>query len=119
MFADKLRILRKDKGLTQAGLSKILGVSPSTIGMYEQGRREPDSKMLIKTAEFFDVPAGYLIGNEDSLKTQNIEEITDLFVKMLRKKKSLFFKGRQLNDEEVEQIITLLKEGLIEAVEND
>lgn len=119
MFADKLRILRKDKGLTQAGLSKILGVSPSTIGMYEQGRREPDSKMLIKTAEFFDVPAGYLIGNEDSLKTQNIEEIADVFVKILRKKKSLFFKGKELNDKEVEQIITLLQEGLLEAVKND
>jgi len=119
MFADKLRSLRKEKGLTQTALSKILGVSPSTIGMYEQGRREPDSKMLIKTAEFFDVPAGYLIGNEDSFRTQNIEEIKDLFIKMLRKKQPLFFEGRELNDEEVEQIITLLQEGLLEAVKNN
>ena len=55
MFGKKLKMLRKKAGFTQANLAKKLGISPSSVGMYEQGRREPDSVMLVKIAELFDV----------------------------------------------------------------
>ena len=51
MFGKKLKMLRKKNRLTQANLAKKLNISPSTIGMYEQGRREPDSAMLVKIAD--------------------------------------------------------------------
>ena len=50
MFADKLRELRRARNLTQAQLAEQLGVSTSAVGMYEQGRREPDSAMLARMA---------------------------------------------------------------------
>ena len=50
---ETLKKLRKSKGLTQAELGKILGVSPSTIGMYEQGRRTPDKDALIAISNYF------------------------------------------------------------------
>lgn len=59
-----LKKLRKSKGLTQAELGKILGVSPSTIGMYEQGRRTPDKDALIAISNYFNVSTDYLLGNE-------------------------------------------------------
>ena len=59
-----LKELREKKGITQAELSKILKISPSSIGMYEQGRREPDSTTLKKIATFFDVSIDYLLDNE-------------------------------------------------------
>ena len=43
-----LKELRAQKGYTQSELGKMLGVSASTIGMYEQGRREPDSSYWCK-----------------------------------------------------------------------
>jgi repressor LexA len=62
-----LKELREKKGLTQLELSKILKISPSTIGMYEQGRRTPDTIILKKISEIFGVTIDYLLGN-DALK---------------------------------------------------
>jgi transcriptional regulator with XRE-family HTH domain len=60
-----LRELRTQKGLTQAELSKTLQVSASSIGMYEQGRREPDNETLGKIASYFNVTTDYLLGRTD------------------------------------------------------
>ena len=48
MFGQNLKKLRTSKNLSQSKLSKILGISSSTIGMYEQGRRFPDQTILVK-----------------------------------------------------------------------
>lgn len=61
-----LKELRAQKGYTQSELGKMLGVSASTIGMYEQGRREPDKKMLRKISRLFTVSIDYLLGNTPS-----------------------------------------------------
>ena len=61
-----LKELRQKKHLTQLELSKALQISASSIGMYEQGRREPDNETLAKIADFFDVTIDYLLGRESS-----------------------------------------------------
>jgi len=61
----RLKLLRENKKITQAELSTILKISPSTIGMYEQGRREPDSSTLKKIANYFNVSIDYLLGNSE------------------------------------------------------
>lgn len=56
MFKDKLRQLRMERDLTQADIAKALGVSPATIGNYEQGTREPrNNEMWQKLADYFSV----------------------------------------------------------------
>lgn len=62
MFGQTLKNLRTSKNLSQSKLSKILGISSSTIGMYEQGRRFPDQATLTKIADFFEVSTDYLLG---------------------------------------------------------
>lgn len=47
MFGERLAILRKRKGLSQAELANLVHISPSATGMYEQGRREPSLIRLI------------------------------------------------------------------------
>ena len=59
-FSEKLIYLRKRNGLSQKDLADKLGISRSTIGMYETGEREPSFEMLNAIAEIFDV-------SEDSL----------------------------------------------------
>ena len=54
-FASKLKKLREDKGISQLELSKQIGVSPSSITMYEQGERIPRDYVKIRIAEYFGV----------------------------------------------------------------
>lgn len=52
---EKLKSLRKKKGLTLVQLSKEIGVSKSILGYYETGKRYPSSLVSLKLAEFYDV----------------------------------------------------------------
>ena len=65
IFAIRLKKLRIDKQLTQDELAPRLGISRSTLGMYETGKREPDFETLETIADFFNVNMDYLIGNSD------------------------------------------------------
>ena len=64
-FAQRLRALRKESGLSQAGLAEILEVSQQSIAGWENSRTEPEYRLLIKIAEFFNVPSDYLLGLSD------------------------------------------------------
>lgn len=61
-FQSVLKSLRKSFGLTQDELANKLDVSRSTIGMYENGSREPDYETLETIADFFNVDTDYLLG---------------------------------------------------------
>lgn len=63
-FAMRLKELRKERHLTQDQLAKKMGVSRSTIGMYEQGQREPEIDFITACAEFFNASTDFLLGNE-------------------------------------------------------
>lgn len=61
-FAMRLKKLRMNEHLTQDELAPELGISRSTLGMYETGKREPDFETLETIADFFNVDMNYLIG---------------------------------------------------------
>lgn len=63
MFGERLKELRLKSKLKQSELGEKIGVSASTIGMYEQGRRFADQSTLIKLAEYFNVTTDYLLGH--------------------------------------------------------
>lgn len=64
-FSARLKLLRKQDNLTQDALSKAIGISKSTISMYENGNREPDFETLESLADFFNVDLDYLMGKTD------------------------------------------------------
>lgn len=64
-FHNVFKQLRTASGLTQAEFSKRIGISRSTIGMYETGAREPDFETLERIADFFNVDIDYLLGRTD------------------------------------------------------
>lgn len=64
MMGDLIKTERLSKGLTQSELGKALGLSASTIGMYEQNRRMPDVETLMKLSKILDVSPVYLMGWE-------------------------------------------------------
>lgn len=64
-FGIRLQSLRKQDGLTQLQLANALGVSKSSIGMWETGGREPDFETLEAIADYFNVPTGTFFSNDN------------------------------------------------------
>lgn len=66
MFPQRLRLCRKQKGMSLKQLADVFGMSHSTLSKYESGTRRPDPDMLIKLAEYFAVSTDYLLGVSDT-----------------------------------------------------
>lgn len=64
MLNVRLAFLRIGKGWSQAELARRIGVSPSAVGMYEQGRREPSLSLVVQLAREFGVSTDYLLTGE-------------------------------------------------------
>lgn len=64
-FSDRLRELRTGKGLSQLDFSKQLGISKSSVNMYERGEREPNFELLEAIADYFNVDMDYLLGKSE------------------------------------------------------
>ena len=66
-FAERLKELRIEKGLSQEQLSKAIGgsITPSAIGLWELKKRVPNIEAAMILAEYFGVSLDYLTGMED------------------------------------------------------
>lgn len=79
----RLKYLRKQDDITQQQLATAIGISKSTISMYENGNREPDFETLEKFADYFNVnmstffPSGEIPDyiNQDPELTEYLEEL--------------------------------------------
>lgn len=63
---NRMRELRHDAGLTMKELGKIVGVSESTISLYERGQHEPDLVTLGRIAERLHCSVDYLLGRDET-----------------------------------------------------
>ena len=61
-----LEELRKDRGLSQTELGKVLHVTPGTISNYENNVNLPGTERLVDMANFFQVSTDYLLGRSTS-----------------------------------------------------
>ena len=64
VFAERLRELREEKGLTREQLAKATGFTEVSMGRWEKAETVPDIQTLKVFVEFFGCTAGYLIGTE-------------------------------------------------------
>ena len=76
---NRLKELRKEKGLTQADLAELLEVQRLTVHNWETGVSSIKTDRLKKLCEIFDVDAPYLLGyntvkNETNLKASVLNE---------------------------------------------
>ena len=65
-LSERLRILRKEKGLTQQEVGDTLGKSLRAYQYYESGTRRPEYPQLLALADFFDVSLDYLTGRSET-----------------------------------------------------
>lgn len=79
MLKENIKILRKQKGLSQDELSIKLNVVRQTISKWEQELSVPDAEMLVSISEVFDIPVSVLLG-------ENIKESKDEVLKVISEK---------------------------------
>lgn len=78
MISQRLKELRKEKGITQKQFSEIFQVASGTIAMWEIGKRQPDIQMIDRIASYFEVSVDYLLGKTDIKKSPSDKpEVTD------------------------------------------
>ena len=61
-FYERIRLLRKEKGLTQKEVADGLGIGYRAYQCYEYNQRSPDVHGLVNIANFFGVSLDYLMG---------------------------------------------------------
>ncbi|PKM89362.1 MAG: hypothetical protein CVU87_05535 [Firmicutes bacterium HGW-Firmicutes-12] len=64
-FGCRLKILRQEKGLTQAQFGAFFNLAESTISLYETGKRTPHYDILKRFALFFNITIDFLLGHTD------------------------------------------------------
>lgn len=110
-FANRIKKLRTDRGLTLEGLANELNINKSRIGMWETNGTVPKDEVLIQLSKFFDVSIDFLLGNEkmedkkpDKESIQYIQRgLSQLDEKRLEKAKqmlSLMFEDAFINAKE-------------------
>lgn len=75
IFVRRLRALRALRGLSQLKLAQAVGVTKSTISLYEIGATVPDVKTLTKLTDLYGVSADYLIGRSSEV-VAGLNELT-------------------------------------------
>ena len=62
---NRLEEIRKQKGITQEELAKILEVSRQTVGSLENGRYNPSIILAFKIARYFEMTIEYIFIYEE------------------------------------------------------
>ena len=92
MLAERLKLLRKERGISQQRLADLLGLGQSTVAMWEKGKNSPAYETLINIANIFNVSIDYLAGQKTAkspcripvlgyvragIPTEAVEEVLD------------------------------------------
>lgn len=76
-LGERLRYLRKRRGLRLKDVAQELGITVSALAMYERGERRPPYARLAALARFYEVRADYLVfGTPDThvLREPSLDE---------------------------------------------
>lgn len=67
-LSERLKLLRKEKGLKQVDVADVLDISRSSYGHYETGHALPNKEALEKLSDYYDVSVDFLLGKSDVRK---------------------------------------------------
>lgn len=105
MYGERLRSLRKKKGMTMEELSDELDLGRSTYAGYENEYRKPQLETIIRLADFHNTSSDYILGLTDNPQSKQDENDFSLYLK----NKNLNWNGVPLTEEELKPIKDLLE----------
>ena len=73
---NRIAKLRRERGLSQADLAKIIGVHQTAVSQWEKERTTPSFEAVMALSEFFNVSPNYLLGR-DSVRVSFRQEEKD------------------------------------------
>ena len=65
VFSDRLKEIRKSKGVTQKAVAEYFGMVEQAYQKYEYGKIEPNHETTVKLADYFGVSTDWLLGCTD------------------------------------------------------
>lgn len=120
-FHERLRQLRKERGITLERLAEILKTTKSTLSRYENGVREPTIKFIQQLADFFEVSTDYLLGRTDirDINAINDRKFWEIYDKLKTRNDLLvlFEYTKDLSPKTIAQIVRIIK--VLENTQND
>ncbi|MCD7948726.1 MAG: helix-turn-helix domain-containing protein [Erysipelotrichaceae bacterium] len=64
-IGERLKILRKEAGLSQKQVAETLKMSKPIVSQYESNQRKPSLGKLIRFSRFYNASLDYICGNVD------------------------------------------------------
>ena len=86
--AERIKQLRKKKGVSQAELAEQIGVKTNTVSTWERGTRKPDFEALNLLSNYFEVSFEYILGSSDKEEARVVPTQDELYDNV--KKYSMF-----------------------------
>ena len=74
-FGERLRELRKGKGLSQEAMAELLNTSKTHYGNMERGKKGVSIDFLLEIAETFHVSTDYLLTGKESGREHEIVQL--------------------------------------------
>ena len=82
MIAEKIKLLRNVRGMTQTDLAKKLNITRSSVNAWEMGISIPSTTYIVELAQLFHVSTDYLLGLEQN-SSIDISELNDTEIKII------------------------------------
>lgn len=99
ILSERIAALRKERGLTQEQLGKMVGVSSQAVGKWEKGGA-PDVELLPALSDILGVTVDALFGRTEA-KREDMEEVVGRYIASLPK------------DKRIERLISLMRKVML------
>lgn len=96
-IGERIKKLREDSGKLQKEVAADLGITTSSLGLYEIDYRKVPPELIVKLAKYFNTTTDYILGNTQDTKTDYLlgidtkkeEKETSVFDKLTEEEKKI------------------------------
>lgn len=109
-FGERLRKIRKERGLRQEDIGKVAHVGKSTVSQWENNIHTPDLETVSKIAAYLNVPVDYFFVDDPSTPAWWFRDTppTKMELEEFLKNANVYFDGAPLDEEDKEDILDYL-----------